>query len=354
MKKSLLALAVLGSFAGAAFAQSSVTVYGVMDAGISRTDNGTTTATGLDSGIQSTSRLGFRGTEDLGSGLSAIFNLESGFSIDRGAVSNVTDGITERTTAPLFGRQAWVGLNGGFGAVKLGRQETPLWKALDNIDPFGTGLAGDAGDIFGDGLYNSRSDNTINYSTGNLNLAGFSGELAYSFGETAGDSTANRQIGVGFGYANGPINVRFAYHKRNATLAAEAPLAAVNSDAKTAFLGATYDFGIAKAHVAFADNKLEEFLTGGTFKTRNYLLGVSAPVGSAGTVLASVIRNDVRNVAASDSTLWAIGYTHALSKRTNLYTSYGRIKNDANADLGGADADGLDPTRLNVGIRHRF
>src|SRR5690606_10200795 len=116
MKKSLLALAVLGTFSGAALAQSSVTIYGVADAGIAYTDNGNPAGEqwSVESGQQSGSRLGFKGTEDLGGGLSAIFTLESGFNLDNG---------TSAQGGRLFGRQAWVGLNGGFGTVKLGRQQ---------------------------------------------------------------------------------------------------------------------------------------------------------------------------------------------------------------------------------------
>ncbi|RZI41890.1 porin [Herbaspirillum sp. HC18] len=114
MKKSLLALAVLGAFAGVASAQTNVSIYGVADVGIERTklSPGQST-TRLSSGIQSGSRLGFKGSEDLGGGMSAIFALENGYDISNGALGQ--GGL-------LFGRQAWVGLNGGFGAVKFGRQ----------------------------------------------------------------------------------------------------------------------------------------------------------------------------------------------------------------------------------------
>ncbi|WP_194722578.1 porin, partial [Noviherbaspirillum malthae] len=135
MKKSLIALAVLGTVAGASFAQTNVTVYGVADAGLARIDNGRVNTTALQSGQQSGSRIGFRGTEDLGGGLSAIFTLENGFNIDDGTLGQ---------GGRLFGRQAFVGLQGGFGAVKLGRQYNPIRTAVENIDPFGLGLAGNA------------------------------------------------------------------------------------------------------------------------------------------------------------------------------------------------------------------
>ena len=119
MKKSLVALAVLSAFAGIASAQTSVTVYGIVDAGVTREDSGLRTFNRLDSGNQSTSRLGFKGTEDLGGGLSAQFLLEQGFSLDNGAVQD-----SARTA---FNRQAYIGLTGNFGQVRLGRQKTVMY-----------------------------------------------------------------------------------------------------------------------------------------------------------------------------------------------------------------------------------
>lgn len=126
MKKALLALAVLGAFTGTASAQTNVTIYGLLDAGIRYRDNGAAdnnTTWGVDSGQASSSRLGLRGTKDLGSSLSAIFTLESGLNLDDGTLGQ---GIAGSANTPamtrLFGRQAFVGLAGNFGAVKFGRQ----------------------------------------------------------------------------------------------------------------------------------------------------------------------------------------------------------------------------------------
>ncbi|HZW11607.1 MAG TPA: porin, partial [Noviherbaspirillum sp.] len=183
MKKSLLALAVLGAFAGAASAQTNVTIYGLVDASIERNDdnNGPITwgmrdANSFNSG-KNGSRLGFKGTEDLGGGLSALFVLESGFQVDSGAM---------RGDGGLFSRQAYVGLQGGFGTVKLGHQYTPMHLALDTIDPFGTGMAGNIAYQFNNN--GTRMSNTVNYS---YSAAGFTGQAAYSFGEVAGDQGAS-------------------------------------------------------------------------------------------------------------------------------------------------------------------
>jgi predicted porin len=336
MKKSLLALAVLGGFAGLASAQSNVTVYGVADAGINRTDNGVLKTTGLESGLQSGSRIGFRGVEDLGGGLSAIFTLENGFSIDTGTLGQ---------GGRLFGRQAFVGLNSGIGAIKFGRQYNPIRTALESVDPFAFGLAGQIQNVFNP--YGERADNTINYST--PNISGFSAQLAYSLGEVPGSTSTGRQIGASAGYANGPINVLIAHHNQNLVAAG-----ANAGNAKTTMLGATYDFGVVKAHGAYAWNKGHTAAGVDNVDSRDMMLGVSAPVGGAGTILASYIRRSDKIVDNRDASQWALGYTHNLSKRTNLYTSYGSIRNDGLATVGGAAAPGADPSTFNVGIRHRF
>jgi predicted porin len=340
MKKSLIALAVLGAVAGAASAQTNVTIYGVADAGLSRIDNGRVNTTALQSGQQSGSRIGFRGTEDLGGGLQAIFTLENGFNLDDG---NLGQG------GRLFGRQAFVGLQGGFGAVKLGRQYNPIRTAVENIDPFGLGLAGNAANVFN--VYGERADNTLNYTS--PNFGGFSAQAQYSFGEVAGSNSTGRQVGLSASYSAGPFNVILAHHDQNTT-GVVAGATVDTGEANTTFLGGTFDFGVAKLHAAYARNKGETALGATNLDRDDAMIGVSAPIG-AGTILASYIRrNDDIGGGTRDADQWAIGYTHALSKRTNLYTSYARIKNDAAATVGSPAAAGLDPSIFNIGVRHRF
>lgn len=342
MKQSLFVVAVLGSLASASFAQSSVTIYGVADAGIEYSKGLASEEKNwrLQSGQQSGNRLGFRGTEALGGGLSAIFTLESGFNIDDGTLvsSNV-----------LFSRQAWVGLSGGFGSVKLGRQQTPLYDAQLAVDPFGINLAGGMQRVFGSGLYGTdplfRADNTIMYAT--PDFAGFTGQLAYTLGEQPGDNSARRQVEAGLSYVNGPINAKFVYHDGNDVTLGE--LGTGTADFRTAFIGGTYDFKVAKAHLAFGDSKAKAATD---VDVRSLLIGASAPVG-VGTVLASYIRNDVRDFAEGVTDQYAIGYTHDLSKRTNLYTSFAYIKNDSGVSVR-AFANGENSRVFNAGIRHRF
>ena len=327
MKKSLLALAVLGAFTGIASAQTNVTVYGVFDIAIARNDNGVDTAYRLDSGNQSGSRLGFKGSEDLGGGLSAVFQLENGFSGDTGQIGQ---------GGRIFGRQAYVGLNGGFGSVKLGRQYTPIFGSLANVDPFGFGFtAGGSGigSLFNHG--GVRMDNTINYSKA---IGAFSGEIAYGFGEVAGDNSASRHWGLSGTYANGPIYATIAHDSANN--------AAGNSSSKSTVLGATYNFGPATAHAAYAWNK-------GPVDTRDAMIGVSIPVGTAGNIMVDYLRKTDKALANADAAQFAVGYTHSLSKRTNLYTSYSRNTNDSAVSYN-AGGLGLTDTLFNLGIRHKF
>lgn len=328
MKKSLLALAVLGSFAGVASAQSNVVVYGVVDANITYDDNGgpAGSTVRVDSGGQSGSRVGFRGTEDLGGGLSASFVLENGFNVDTGTLGQ--GGL-------FFGRQAWVGLNGGFGSVKMGRQHNSIFNALIALDPFGVALAGDSSRLFTH--YGYRMNNTLTYTSPNLGPV--SGQLLYGFGETAGNSSANRQLGLSATYSSGPLLLTLVHHK--------AENAAGTDDAKTTIAGGTYDFSVAKAHLAYAVNKGV-----GTLDTRDAMLGVTVPLGKT-TLLASYIRKDDKAVADADADQIAVGVSYELSKRTNFYSSLSRLSNDRLASYA-AGAPGATAKLFNVGIRHRF
>ncbi len=329
MKKTLIAFAVLGTLASVASAQTAVTIYGIVDAGIVAERGGPAgSVTKLTSGIQQGSRLGFKGVEDLGGGLSAKFVLESGFNIDNGTMGQ--GGL-------LFGRQAYVGLGGQWGDVNLGRQYSPHFELLDQIDPFHTGLAGTATNLI---PTVTRMNNTIKFAS--APMGGVVGSLAYGFGEVAGDNKANRQLGAAIGYDNGPLAVKVAHHRAENALATDR--------SKNTLLGARYDFGVAAASLGF---QVDKGLS--PIDARDYLVGVSAPVG-AGTILASYIRRNDRSALNQDAHQWALGYSHQLSKRTNFYTSFAKITNDNGAPftVGSAIETGSGDKAFNVGIRHKF
>ncbi len=311
MKKTIFTLAILGSLSSTAYAETSaITLYGIVDAGIAREDNGGGVKQRVDSGGQSGSRFGFKGTEALGDGLSIIFTLENGYSVDDGTTTQSITTVPATPTTPaqtrsrLFGRQAWLGLSGDFGAVKLGRQNTPVRNVLEAIDPFGLGLAGDITRMFSDNGGGFRMDNTVNYST--PAFAGFSGQVAYGFGEVAGSTSSLRQLGFSAGYANGPLNVLIAHHGINNA----AVIGGIN---QATLLGATYDFAVVKAHVGYGWNKTDTSVIT-TEDSRDLMLGISVPFG-ASTVMSSYINHSDRLTANHDYLRGSIMVTLSITKQ---------------------------------------
>ena len=387
MKKSLIALAAFAAV-GAASAQSSVTLYGIMDAGITRDSGGLAGASGvtrLDSGIASGTRFGLRGTEDLGGGLKANFVAETGFCGDSNVNANSGGAATPNANqnggnAPGFctggnafmGRQAFVGVEGGFGRVDLGRQLTPAFLLLGALDPFQTGTAGQITNLFdsaggyaaaGANSANPRMNNTVKYSS--ANLSGFTAQVAYGLGENAGNSTLSRNVGFHAAYSNGPIYAGVGYHDAKSN----ALVGGVQDGRKNVLFGATYDFEVAKAHFAYGTTKnvvAQAAFTPAQIANpgatsfnngdgRNMMIGVSAPVGP-GSLRASYLRHDDKGVNNFDSNQVGVGYFYSLSKRTTLYTAYAKIsaKNGAFQTVGNAGNGGIGNSAFNVGARHSF
>lgn len=351
MKKSLLALSVLAAAAASAHAQSNVSIYGIVDSGISYSDNGSgSKLTTLGSGVQSGNRLGFRGTEDLGGGKKALFTLENGFNINNGSVGQSTTDMTR-----IYGRQAFVGLSDNtMGEVRFGRQYNPIRPALESVNPFEIGLAGNILSIFD--AHGERSDNAVTYSS--PKIGGFSGQALYNLGQATGNTSFGRQRGLSVNYANGPVYVIAAYHNSDLVGGTTAIPTDIGSK-KTTMLGGVYDFKFLKAHVAYAWNKGESVSSVDNLDTRDMMLGVTVPVGGAGKFLASFMRKKNEMTANADTKQWSLGYTYDLSKRTDLYASYAKITNDANVKLApfstvGTIVNGADPSTFNVGIRHKF
>ena len=351
MKKSLLALSILGAFAGVAQAQTNVTMYGIADVGVSREEassaNGTKQKiTRLDSGIGSGSRLGFMGTEDLGSGLKALFTLETGLNIDTGGFGQPQkiNGVPNGGTA--FGRQAFVGLGGNFGTVKLGRQQTFIYYAQAAIDPFGIASAGDSTKFFAGPF---RVNNTIKYES--PSISGFTGGYSHSFGEDVNGASNGADNAFSAQYANGPLFLSAIYDQQNSSPAAGAQ----NFKTKVTNIGGTYDFGVAKAHLMF--DRVRSDLGA---SSRDYLIGTTIPFGASNFLLDYIKHTDKAN-ANSDAKQYAIGYTYALSKRTTFYTSYSRTNGDTNYNISSSAFIGTTPPLsgnsdklFDVGIRHAF
>ena len=324
MKKSLLALAIFGVFAGSANAQSAITIYGVADIGVVF-DHANENRTSLSSGIQSGSRIGFKGTEDLGGGLSANFVLENGFNLDAGTMGQ--GGL-------LFGRRATVGLAGDFGAVNFGRRNTPYFNAMDSVDPMNVGFAGNATNLFAStGI---RMNNAVIYTT--PMFSNISAEIAYGFGEVEGSTAASQQIGASIAYVAGPVSIALAHHNANNLTD--------TVRTKNTVLTGKYNFNnIVTAHLAYADN------SGGALDSNDFLIGASVPFGP-NTVLFSYIEKNDKSILNNDASQIALAYTYALSKRTNLYASYAKINNDNTAAFKTNSAFG--DREGNFGIRHKF
>lgn len=337
MKKTLIALAALGAMAGAAQAQSTVTLYGVADVYFGQTSRTTKpTATGtetkltqtvINSGGMNGSRWGLKGSEDLGGGLKANFQVESGFDISTGASGQ--GGL-------LFGRQALVGFSGGFGAVTLGRQYSAydaLRGATNNTydSSFAT-----TGTVWGNGVadYTGRVDNSIAYQSPNFN--GFSGAVMVGLGENkTTTASASRNTSFNVQYANGPILAGYA-HQAEKTVA-------VADQRKYNLLAASYDFGMASIHGGYNTAKL------GSTKDKEYQLGVKVPFGAASVAAGySRSKSDAAGVT-SKATGYSIAGLYDLSKRTALYAGW----NSTKADFVSATA-AVKTSLVAVGVRHRF
>jgi predicted porin len=330
MKKHLLALAVLGAFAGAASAQSSVTIYGLLDQGIYKGNGGGATnpgANGLSEAWQikqaAGSRLGFRGNEDLGGGLSAQFQFEHRFTPDTGAQN--------AAPAPFWAGRSYVQLtSAAAGAVYLGREYAPwFWPAVKS-DPFGWDGVGQVSThqtalyANDNGSSSVRTDNTIGYKS--PNMGGLTVQAAVGLGE--GSATGGRNMGFNVEYAAGPLYVAGAYDRIS-----EGP-----NDGNNIINGAVhYDMGVAKLIGYFARAKVG----GGELSNSVWEVAASVPLagGRLKTAYAQLtLDNDDRLKK------FGLGYDYPLSKRTNVY-----------ADLGVAAQKGVDRNNaFAVGVKHTF
>lgn len=383
MKKSLLALAVLGAFAGAAQAQSSVTIYGIVDTGVvytSKAVNAGTASTGskfgLNSGVIQGSRIGFKGVEDLGGGLSAVFNLETGFNNDNGALNGQDPGTTN-----LFRRKSVVGLSGGFGTVLLGRQTdfSDTISAYTSVADFG-GVTGAVGHNI-DRLEGTRTNNSVSYTT--ANLGGFTGNLIYGFGEQAGQTSNGQSFGIGGKYDNGPLGLGINYYqsKQGTTpsdtslLSTASAAAAGNSALKSLNVVASYQFGPARVYGNYSRVKQDlntgspTALAGKTLGTANkidvYEIGTAYALSPSLKLLGAVThsRADFNSSSKGKLTQISLGTDYWLSKRTDLYAFLvnTRASDMANSGVFG-DATGSatvgspdnSQTAVAVGIRHKF
>jgi GBP family porin len=396
MKKTLLAAALLTGYAGAAMAQNSVTLYGVVDLGLAYQNikPGQAAPTidsrsqvGMASGQQAGSRWGIRGVEDLGNGLKANFVYEQGINAQNGSIG-VGDG---------FARQSTLGLaSDSWGAIDLGRRTAPSTAAFSGVDPFAAGFGtGALTTTIGTNFY--RLSNMVMYSS--PSISGFRAMVGYSFdtglsttpaaagSSQFGQANKSRAVSVGLRYANGPLLLAATYDNIQANsrstgavvrddekfVAASAGYTPPSSSFKTWALGGTYDLKAVKIHAAYSQGidgilnnstTIRSVGTGGDTnagsnvifrpgaRTQSWMVGLSAPVGT-GNVFASVQQQlpggnlNETAVQTANELSASIGYTYPFSNRTNLYAYYSYMNNAAMVKDATANTVGL-------GIRHQF
>ena len=362
MKKTLVALAAL-AVVGAASAQSSVTIYGAVDASYNYASadlaTGNQSRSFLGSSQLGSSKLGFKGVEDMGGGLQAVFKLEMGLNNDSGAGKgiNTNNQATGATAAGAlaFNRYSYVGLAGGFGEVHLGREYNyAFWYGQMVADPFGTNGPADStqmalrlGTYENKGLAGLNAGNMVSYIT--PNMGGILAGAQYFMGEnTSGAAISNDGNGysVFANYTQGPIMASIA---TSVTQYA-------TGDYQLSAGGASYDFGAAKVSYSYT----HESVGSAVEQTNNsHQLGLAVPMGAA-TFKASYIAS-TRNAGGADQggTLAALGVDYHLSKRTLAYVTYANVKNSDGGNsysTGGVGTLAADGSSNNVafGIYHMF
>ena len=346
---------------GAAMAQTQVTVYGIVDAAVARTTNAdaagnaVTKVSSLSGSLPS--RIGFRGSEDLGGGLSAVFALESGFNPDTGVSGQ---------GGRLFGRQAWIGLKGNWGTLQVGRILNMTFLATAKSDVLGPNLFSiNSIDLY---LPNARSDNAVGY------LGSFKGVTVgatYSLGrdasaaggpaatncggEVAADSKACRQLTALLGYDNAAYGINLSYDKLYGNTGAAGGLTSSERFDRRVTVNGYAMLGATRLGAGIIDRKLDA-VTGITESDLVYV-GISHPLAPGLTLDAQVARKDVKR-SADDTKMAVARLSYAFSKRTAVYGAVGRMDNAGLAavalDAGGTVAPGRAQNGVMAGLRHMF
>jgi len=381
MKKSLFAIAAVTAFAGAAQAQSSVTIYGILDVGYVG-GNAKATAAGVknaetvsafNQSAETTSRLGFRGTEDLGGGTSAFFTLETGVSPQSSTLSAFNN------------RQSFVGLaQKGLGRIAFGTQYTPIHVAVgrtsagqqnnvvgDVIYPQSTGLnASNASNANQNNVgYTIRTNNTMNLQSDVV--AGFQATGFYALNNkdenqggtlaapTGGTTNTNAYgIGVNYTFKKLLATVNYQSFKNETDSTRTASVAGVNATDNQMYAAATYDFGILKAYAQYIDKKVTSNLN-----SNQYLKRTAQQIGVRGNWTPKIEswasvgtgRNQAFGIAnpTANITGYQLGTNYILSKRTNLYAIFGASQTSSTSNAAGAQTN-YNANNYAVGVRHTF
>ena len=398
MQKKLIALAIAG-LSGAAFAQSNVTIYGVVDAyAVSGKGNGGTGTTdkfnGVNAGGLSGSRIGFKAVEGIGNGLSAVTVLEFGTldttanaTTNTAVSANVSAAQSTTTNGMDTWRQAFVGLTGGFGTAVAGRLQTPGYDFAAKYDALGASIFSPVGQLSDNNAQTltargalGRLDNAVAYIS--PSFSGVTVKAAYAFGEQvkgkpgidgAGTAPAGgdykdpqNALALSADYDAGPLSIGGVYQKvKHYTGTTDT---GTNTDQKEWGLGAKYAFGMVTPFVSYQHKKVDQSTAAWT-KDKMWNLGASVNVSANGAVKVAYARitgTDSASTAGLKATSWGLDYEHSLSKRTTAYIGYSQINNDAGRSYtlknlkgsaqGQSVSTGADQksTQYAVGLRHTF
>lgn len=342
----------------AAAAQSSATIYGVVDLAMRHDSAGAQDRTEMVSGLSRGSRLGFRTTEDLGSGLRASAVLEMGISADDGQI------LSNGAPAPGFGRQAYVGIGSDrLGVLTLGRQYTPAFNlSVAALDVFGTNYLGSTLTTQGyQGGMTVRASNTAMYTYGRIGARGdgrnspFALSVAYSFGDAADGSRAGDQWGLALGYGVGRWYLAYAAHVVRGSASATPP--STHPRLTSHLLGGNYRFEAATVYLALHKARNDAIGAAKVDRT-NVSLGASIPAPGGQFIVGYQVSRD-HTAADREFSNASIAYEYLFSKRTTAYINYGRNSNNANVyrpvNQGTLAApNGTDPSALAIGLRHTF
>ena len=395
MKKTLIALGTLAAFAGAASAQSNVTLFGVVDQSLNNVKNGSVSYKIMKSDQLSSNRFGVRGEEDLGGGMKAAFWLEAGMSTEAGAVGGNTSQANSvgAGQSSFFNRRSTMSLIGSFGELRIGRDYNPqFWNTVYG-DVNGANGIGEGLNLINTSLSSgattfARANNGIYYFLP-AGLGGLYGHFGVSIDQAAtglasagtnAGQTGNAHRSARIGYASGPLEVAVGFGRTDVcsnTSAANCPAASNPQIARGYTSGsfnvfnvmANYDMGVAKLYSFYNRN------TFSPAKQSTYEISAGIPVASgefrlsygkqdsSGLYTPATVSSIAQlNQSTGTSTLFGTSYVHNLSKRSMVYVGYGRISNSGNAAFrvlsaageASTSAIGTTSTGMNVGVRHAF
>ena len=384
MQKKIIALAIAGLASTAAFAQSNVTIYGRADLGVvdrggnSGAVDGVKRKYEIASGVQGGSRIGFKGAEDLGNGLKAIFEMEYGISLDQNTGGAAADGKSPNTT--WVNRHSYVGLTGNFGTVVGGHLDGVRYGVFNQYDPFAGGTIANFTQMT---IQVDRASNAVAYIS--PKFAGFGLVLAYATAidglESAangGGLTSSSAVGIVAGapavvttvskandntlntamltYDNGPISARLDYEQVVPT--------GYEGKTRVGTVAGSYDFGVVKVSALYdmirSNIDGNGLYAGNKVKQDAWFIGLKAPVGKFTLkAVGGQLRDRLEGHDDMDSWKVGLGTDYSLSKRTNLYANYGYIHNQKNAKIAinqaaNSEQTGYGTNGFDFGIAHSF